>query len=115
MHTNKAVDIFGEEVGPGTIVMFVSSAAKLDVAVVKKVEWRADGRLMGYKVESPYLGRDGKPQIMTKHLRPGRELACVPASKVHALASAQACLVDNFANRILYLASQAKKNSTVLS
>lgn len=101
-----ATDIFGTEIKPGSIVLFSSAAAKLDVAVVKEVKYRADGLLMGYQVVVPYKDRDGKPAEHSKHVRAGRELVCLPASRMPALASAQACWTSEFGHRMVYLSNR---------
>ena len=111
MDKKAATDIFGETIERGTVVMFCSSAAKLDMAVVLKVRWAAKNRLVGFTVQYPHHQagvNDGAMTTKTKFVRAGRELACVPASKLSRLASAQAMYTMDFSSRLQYMAEKMK-------
>lgn len=111
-------DIFGREIKPGTVIAFVSSAAKIDVAVVTGTKLAINGRLIGYTVEYLMSRTTWTPEnriadrtIVTKKkmIRAGRELIAVPASWLAGLQSGQAGQVPQFANRLQYLAEKYKE------
>ena len=104
-------DIFGHPIEKGTIVAFVSSAAKIDVAVVTDIKIARNGRLIGYKVEYPQTRQlyPGKKIITKKKMiRASRELIAIPPAWASHLQSAQASWTHAFANRLAYLAEKVR-------
>jgi hypothetical protein len=112
----EAVDIFGTKIKPGTVILFGSAGAQLDVAVVTKVRWQGKNkaRLIGFAVEYPYQpsGATGKKVITKKKtIRAGRELVCVPAGKLGSLASGQARYTHAFVERLQYISAREKEQN----
>ena len=91
--------------------MYSGAGAMMQVACVRNIKRTGSGRLIGYHVEYPYhsIHPSGtQNRIKKKLIRASRELACVPASGLGRLASAQAMYTREFSSRLQDMAEKMK-------